>query len=137
MITLLLVVVATTLTSKLAAQYSIPSFDVPVIADPTTFEETPANNVIGFSNVTQGFVRVIQKSRTREIRKMNVEAKDKDVATTAWANIMIYSLDNLINYGPYTVTEGTIFEMDLSAEYEWGVEVVDASQGCELSVWYD
>ena len=135
-IILLTVVAATALTSKLTAQYSIPSFDVPVIADPTTFEESPISNAIGFGNITMGFVPV-KNPVNREERIIVVKAIDKDVATNAWADIIIYSLDYSISYGPYTVNEGNLFEMGLSEEYEWGVEVVDASQGCEMSVWYE
>jgi hypothetical protein len=137
MVVLLTVVVATALTNKVTAQYSIPSFDVPVIADPTTFEEMPLENVVGFGNVVHGIEPVIIETGTREERIMRVDATDKDVATTAWSNIVIYSLDNTINYGPYTVYEGNNFEINLSTDYEWGLRVVDASQGCEMSVWYD
>ncbi len=134
---LLTVVVATALTTKLSAQYSIPSYDVPVIADPTTFEETPVSNAIGFGNVVRGVEEEIQDLGSRDERIILTKTIDDYESTTAWAVIIIYSLDNTINYGPYTVYEDIAFNMNLSTDYEWGVKVVDASQGCQLSVWYE
>jgi len=127
---LLTVVVATALTSKVSAQYSIPSYDVPVIADPTTFEEASV------SNMTMS-IEPFKNPKTREKRKVLVEAIDKDVSKGAWVSIRIYSLDNTIIYGPYLVNEGIVFEMELDADYKWGVKAIDASDNCKMSVWFE
>jgi hypothetical protein len=129
-IALLTVVVATALTTKLSAQYSIPSFNVPVIADPTTFEETPA------SNMTIG-IEYFKKPNTREERKMTVKITDPGRTAIACASIIVYSLDNTIEYGPYMVYAGNPFEIMLSTDYTWGVRIIEATEDCELSVWYE
>ncbi len=134
--TLLVVVAATTLTTKLSAQYSIPSFNVPVIADPTTFEEAQSSNTSYNINLLL-FNPFSQKPVNREERDIIIKVKDNDSGTTAYATVEIYSLDYTYLYGPYTVYEGTNFEMPLSSEYQWGLRTIAASTGCEMDVWFE
>jgi len=135
-LSLLVIASVTVLTNKAYAQYAIPSFDVPVIADPTTFVEVTSSSYNATTNFTKSNP-LLQKPTSREERKLNVTIRDNDVQTTAWVGIEIYSLDESITYGPYTVYEGALFEKLLSNEYEWGVRVLTASEDCEMSVWFD
>jgi len=135
-LSLLVIASVTVLTNKAYAQYAIPSFDVPVIADPTTFEEVTSSSYNATTNFTKSNT-FKEKPTGRERRKLNVTTIDNDIQTTAWASIEIYSLDGNITYGPYTVYEGAPFEKSLSEAYEWGVRVLSASESCEMSVWYN
>ena len=128
---LFIIAAITALNNKTFAQYAIPSYDVPVIADPTTFEETATQST------TSGFNLISANPASRGERKVNVRVIDNDMQTTASSTIEIYSLDESITYGPYTVYEETTFELLLTEEYEWGVRVLAASEGCEMSVWFD
>lgn len=136
LLSLLVIAAVTVFTSSTFAQYAIPSYDVPVIADPTTFEEavpTTSFYVSPFTKANQTNQVSVPDGR----RKLNVTTIDSNINTTAWATIEIYSLDGNITYGPYTVYEGLPFSQFLSDEYEWGVNTIDASEGCEMSVWFD
>ncbi len=135
-LSLIVIAAVTVLTNKAYAQYAIPSYDVPVVADPTTFEETSKSSSYSISPFTKLSPFSIQPVN-RGKRKLNVTTKDNDIGTTAWATIEIYSLDGNITYGPYTVYEGTPFSILLSEDYEWGVRTLDSSTDCEMSVWFD
>jgi len=126
-----------TLASKSAfSQNPIPSFNVPVVADPTSFEETPPplRTFITKALVTNPFS---QKPINRDEKTIKIKTKDHLENNAAWSEFIIYSLDSSIEYGPYTNMEGTIFEKTLSTQYEWGVRVQDASIECEMDVWFN
>ena len=124
------------LTNKVYAQYAIPSYDVLVVADPTTFEEMSRSS----NNFTASTVKnnsLSKKPISREEVKLNVIIKSKDDKTIASASIEIYSLDESITYGPYAVYESIPFQKFLNDNYEWGVRILFATSGCEMSVWFD
>jgi hypothetical protein len=135
-LSLLVIASISVLTNKVYAQYAIPSFDVPVVADPTTFEEMSrsSNN---FTTPTAKNNSLSKKPISRGERKLNVELKSNDDKTMSSASIEIYSLDVSTTYGPYSVYEGTPFQKFLNEEYEWGVRILFATSGCEMSVWFD
>ena len=135
-LSLFVIAAVTVLTNKATAQYAIPSYDVPVVADPTTFEETSRSSSYSISPFTKINVLSIQPVGKGE-RKLIVTVKDSNINTTAWVIINIYSLDGSITYGPYTVTEGIDFEKYLSTDYEWGVSTIDASVGSEMDVFFE
>ncbi|MFK5854496.1 MAG: hypothetical protein QM503_00095 [Bacteroidota bacterium] len=133
-LSLFVLVALTVLTNNAMAQYGIPSYDVPVIADPTTFEETTSYNFTKTLSKPNPF---IQKPTSRGEKMLTIIVRNQDVQTTAWVSIEIYTINESITYGPYTVYEGTPLEQSLSTEYEWGVRVLTASTGCEMSVWFN
>ncbi len=128
---------AVILLSKSAfSQNPIPSYDVPVVADPTSFEEAPPPNRTPILKA-MGTNPFSQKPINRTEKLLKIKTKDKVTNNTAWSEFIIYSIDSNIEYGPYTNMEGTIFEKTLSSQYEWGVRVNDASSECEMDVWFD
>lgn len=133
---LFVIAAVTVLTNKLVAQNPIPSFNVPVIVNPTTFEEISNSSSNLATPFSIGETLFSQTAGKGEV-KLNIEATDKNNETTASAIVEIYSLDTELVYGPYTVVEGTIFTMFLSDKYEWGVRTLFATSGCELSTWFD
>lgn len=124
------------LSKSLFSQNPIPSYDVPVVMDPTSFEEVPLPNRTSIIKAirTNPFS---QKPIIRTEKLLKIKTKDNVANNTAWSKFIIYSIDSNIEYGPYTNTEGTIFEKLLSSQYEWGVRVNDASSECEMDVWFD
>ncbi len=134
--TLLVVVAVTSLTTRLSAQYTIPSFNVPVVADPTSFEETGATNFSYGANSIVRFNHLKQKPSNRERRKMKVAVSKTLSKTQVLATVMVYSLDEQTTLGPYPVVEGIVLEVVID-ERDWGVKVVSAIDDCELSVWIE
>ena len=134
--TILVVIAAITLTSKLSAQYSIPSFNVPVIADPTTFEEVPETSGSYGSTYLLYFNPFSHKPINREEKKLKVTTLDPNTNTTSCIMFEVYSLDGTDIYGPFTVYEGEVFEICID-EREWGIKVLEASEGSEMSVWIE
>ncbi len=134
--TLLVVVAVTSLTTRLSAQYTIPSFNVPVVADPTSFEETGATNFSYGANSLVKFNHLKQKPSNREERKMKVQFERPPSKTTICATVLIYSVDGQTTLGPYPVVEGVVLEVTID-ERDWGVKVVNAINDCELSVWIE
>ncbi len=133
---MLIVVAATTLTTKLSAQNPIPSFNVPVITEPTTFEESTGDNPMSYNY----FVRsnpFSSKPMSRGERLIFVDIIDADENNTATSTFTIYSLNDYYDYGPYNVSEGTPFSMPLTDAVDWGVRVSQASQSSEMSVWFE
>jgi len=120
-------------TENLLAQNPIPSYDVPIINDPTVFEEVSPELNISFNY----FGNVIYSPSTREEKKLKLEVSDRDSSTTSWVTIEVYSLDGAVEYGPFTVNEGVTFQLSLSTALTWGVRVIDASVGSEVDVWFD
>jgi len=134
--TMLVVIVAITLTSKLSAQYSIPSFNVPVIGDPTTFEEVLETSASFGSTNLLYFNPFGQKPINREEKKLKATTSDPNTNTTSCIMFEVYSLDGTDIYGPFTVYEGEIFEICID-EREWGIRVLTASEESEMSVWIE
>jgi len=122
----LVIIASTTLTCKLSAQNPIPSFNVPVIADPTTFEENPVANFLFGANVL-----------SREERQIYIITSNRTPETTAWVVIEIYSLDGTITYSSFYVAEGDLFEQVVDGERNWGIRVLDASSESTMDVWIE
>ena len=105
--------------STLKAQYEIASYDVELSGSTISFEEDqpPAPYMAA------------------EERKLNVDTND-DSLSISWITIIVYKLDATVVYGPYTVYEDVIFEMDID-EDEWAVDVTSYSSGTKASVWIE
>ena len=136
LLSLFVVSLVTVLSSKVVAQYAIPSYDVLIVADPTTFEETSRSSSSHpiLVKVTNPF---IQKPTSRGEKKIYINTKDLDSGTSASASVVIYSLDGTYMYGPYTVIEGTTYSMVLDDNYRWGVQTISCTEDCEMDVWFD
>jgi len=104
------------------AQYTIPSYNVELNQISATFEEDQVLNPL------------VHYEGNRAERKLNVDIKDNNPTQTASVTITVYSLDGLDVLGPFTVTEGTPFEVAID-DREWGVRVINHLQGAILSVW--
>lgn len=129
----LFILVAVFIANKLSAQNPIPSFNVPIIADPTIFEEVVPSSSFNFNNLNLS----LAQPGSREERKLNVDVSDLNLLTTSWAVIEVFSLDEGVSYGPFTVYEGTTFNITLSDTFLWGVRVLDASDGSKMDVWFE
>jgi hypothetical protein len=102
------------------AQYAIPSIEIELEQENTTFEEP------------QGLIRLL----SAEERQMVVKVEDNDPAVATWAVVVIYSLDGEDELGPYTVTEGTILKETID-DHDWGVKVNSFRPGCVISAWIE
>ncbi|MCF8347644.1 MAG: hypothetical protein K9G61_02415 [Bacteroidales bacterium] len=129
----LIIFVAVFIANKLSAQNPIPSFNVPIIVDPTIFEEVVPSSSFNFNSLNLSLPQL----GSREERKLHVTTVDDVYLSTAWVTIEVYSLDGAITYGSFTVYEGTLFEISLSSDSLWGVSVIGASPGSRMSVWFD
>jgi hypothetical protein len=136
LLSFLIVVAVTTLTTKLSAQNPIPSFNIPVVADPTTFEESPVTSPSS-NNYFEQNNPFSQRPMSRGERWIYVETIDTDDNTTASVSFNIYSLNETHNYGPYSVNEGSPFTMQLSETEEWGLKVNQSTLNAEMSVWFE
>lgn len=123
------------LSGNIHAQYSIPSFDAPIIADPTTFEEVTMQNSTSYSFVKEN--PFVTKPNGRDEKNIFVSSKDNNQNTNAFFTFEIYSLDHTINYGPFTTYEGNIFTMSLNANIQWGIRSVACSEGCIVDIWFE
>jgi hypothetical protein len=106
--------------TSIEAQIEIPAYNVELTGSTITFEEN--HPPLPFMSA--------------EERKLNVDAIDNSPSTTASINIIVYKLDATIVYGPYTVYEGSVFDMDID-ENEWGVDIISYSSGAIASVWFE
>ena len=106
--------------SIVRAQYAIPSFEVELEQENTTFEED----------------EVLLQLESMEERQMIVKVEDESPSQSTWAIVKIYSLDGLDELGPYTVNEGTLLYVPID-EREWGVRVIDFLPGCIISAWIE
>ena len=106
--------------SIVRAQYAIPSFEVELEQENTTFEED----------------EVLLQLESMEERQMIVKVEDESPSQSTWAIVKIYSLDGLDELGPYTVNEGTLLYVTID-EREWGVKVIDFLSGCIISTWIE
>jgi hypothetical protein len=132
----LVAIVLVTITCKVTAQNPIPSFNVPVIADPTTFEEVPVAKLI--STTTLKHNKELGKTpKNAERRNIVIQTIDENAATTSWVIVQIYSLDGTFLYGPFYISEGDTFEHEIDDELMWGVNVLDASFGARMDVWIE
>lgn len=118
---------------KMLSQNPIPSFNVPIIIDPTLFEEV----VPSFGAKANFLHNQWLSPSNRAEKKLCLNVKDRNTSYTSWVVAEVYSLDGSIIYGLFTVNEGTVFEIFLSASLTWGVRVIDASANAELDVWFD
>ncbi|RLD45222.1 MAG: hypothetical protein DRI89_01670 [Bacteroidetes bacterium] len=133
--TLLVVVAATTLTTKLSATNPIVSSSLLTIAEPTTFVEVWETNAFLNTNPFC-FDPLTQRTMTMGEKKMKVKVDDNTPVSTATAEVEIYSLDGIDVLGPFTVTEGVVLEVDIDNR-EWGVSTLEVSQGAEISYWVE
>ncbi len=121
--------------NRLLAQNPIPSFSVPVIADPTIFEEM--DDVKTLNEDLSGFLTpTLHERSAMGKRKMLVKVERSESRESEWATITIYSLDGLTTLESYTVMEGVIYEASID-ERLWGVKVINASSNAILSVWIE
>ncbi len=105
--------------TSIKAQIEIPAYNVTLIGSTISFEE---------DHPPLPFLAA-------EERNVIVIAND-DNPSTAWINIIVYKLDASVVYGPYTVYEGSGFDMDID-ENEWGVDITSYSTGAKVSVWIE
>lgn len=131
---LVLIIVSIALSSTVSAQYSIPAYDVEIIIEPTTFEEGSDGSIIRNINATN--TNFIQAPGTDGERKMNVRVNATPPSESATARVLIYSLDGEDSFGPFTVSDESVLEQSID-ERDWGVKIVTASTGCEVSVWIE
>jgi hypothetical protein len=133
-LTILFVLLGTVLfTENLLAQNPIPSYDVPIINDPTVFEEVVLPLCTSFNCTNLSLLA----PNNREEKKLGLMVTDRDNSINSWVVIEVYSLDGGVAYGPFTVIEGVLFEMALSTSLTWGVRVTDSSEGSIVDVWFD
>ncbi|OFY48974.1 MAG: hypothetical protein A2W85_15020 [Bacteroidetes bacterium GWF2_41_31] len=133
LLNVLLVVAGTIFSHNLFAQYPIPSFNVPVIIDPTIFEEINPSSGTTFNNLGFSF----GQPGSREEKKLKIEIKDQSILTSAWASIEVYSLSGNLIYGPFSIYEGVPFELAVSTAELWGIRVLNASEECQMDVWFE
>ncbi|MBU2554390.1 MAG: hypothetical protein KKF98_08015 [Bacteroidetes bacterium] len=118
--------------NKLSAQNPIPAFNVPVIVDPTVFEEAVLPTGVYLNQIDN----LSRQPENIEERKLKVNVQPDDDKEIIWVIFSVYSLDQQTIYGPFTVYEGEIHETTID-ERQWGVKVLNSSPGCRLSVWID
>jgi len=135
LVTSFILLFAVLFSSQISAQNPIPSYNVPVIADPTIFEEIPDLKSLSFEKSDFLTLACKQPSNSEE-KLILIKVEKKDSRELQWATVNIYSLDGLTTYGPFTVIEGTIFEISVD-DRRWGVRVINASSNASLSVWIE
>jgi len=131
--TLLVVVAATTLTAKVSAINPTHSGSSITINEPANFVDAKETNAA----LNASFLwmePLTQQTTSMGERKMRVEVDDRETTSTATAEVNIYSLDGIDVLGPFTVTEGTALVVDID-EREWSVSTSSTSQGAEISYW--
>ncbi len=127
--TLLVVVAATTLTTKATAINPTYSGSSITINEPANYVEVRETN-----NELQLINPFIQQSTTTGEIKLHVKVNDNETTSTATAEVEIYSLDGVDVLGPYTVTEGEDLVVDID-EREWSVSTLQTSQNSEVTYW--
>lgn len=121
---------------NVVAQNPIPSYDVPVIVDPTTFEEQTNSNSATYSHITFLIASNPDKGARSE-KELCIRIKDENNSTTAFSEFYIIAIDTTITYGPYYCYEGTVFTKLVSSDYLWRVMVADATSESFMDVWFD
>lgn len=124
------------LSSELKAQNPIPSFNVPVVIDPTIFEELTVVNSSIYQFAMKSKIAMHNKS-VRGEKVMKIRTKDNASNNNAFTDFYIYAVDTTLQYGPYNCTEGSVFSKTLSSNYMWGVRVINASNDCYMDVWFE
>ena len=119
-VTLIVAVVVLASYSQAQAQYAIPSFDVPVVAN-TTFQDND------WSNDNDG----IREERKLKVRVNTGTSRSDD---GAWVVISVYKVGTRLQTKLITVVEGVDYTMNIDEDH-WGVKVYQASTNCLLSVW--
>ncbi len=117
---LIFVLLAIFSSSESFAQNPIPSFNVEVTAG-VTFEE---GEPISF----------MPSLMIMEEKKMKVVVDNTDVFTLEWAQVQYYALDGSFTSDVLYVDENTPLVIIVDSK-DYGVRVIDAEQGCEMSVW--
>ncbi|HEY9113060.1 MAG TPA: hypothetical protein VIN10_00080 [Bacteroidales bacterium] len=103
--------------------YSIPAYDVPVSQN-TNFQEP-----------IQVFKKNPKGDRARRTAQVDVETQNPPTSPNAVIAIVeLYSLDGQDVYGPYSVYENEILNVEVD-EREWGVTVIQVMENSEMSVW--
>ncbi len=123
------------ISNETIAQFTIPSYNVEIVAEPTTFEES-GNQVSVFSQINHRKPLLIQTQNSDEERKIHVKVSSSDPEQSAYATVLIYSLDEEYVLGPFYVTDESILEQSIDNR-DWGVEVVSASENCKISTWIE
>ncbi|RLD84778.1 MAG: hypothetical protein DRJ10_00255 [Bacteroidetes bacterium] len=126
---MLVVVAATTLTTKATAINPTYSGSSITINEPANYVEVRETN-----NELQLINPFIQQSTTTGEIKLHVKVNDNETTSTATAEVEIYSLDGVDVLGPYTVTEGEDLVVDID-EREWSVSTLQTSQNSEVTYW--
>ena len=103
--------------TEIFAQYSIPTFDVPV--DPhTTFIMGDTDN------------------KSAEEIKLKIDITDnKRSPAIQWAIIEYYTTDGSFTSTPCLIYEGNIAEFTLDSDKTYGVRVLSNSSNAKISVW--
>lgn len=131
LIILLAITAFITCSTEAIAQYAIPSYNVSIVVEPTTFKEGEIA-VTNSSSKPSIFSLAQQNNKAR--RDMYVQASSSTPGEGASAVVVIYSLDGEDELGPFTVTDQQILVQEID-EREWGVRVQNASENCEISTW--
>ncbi|MBU2555172.1 MAG: hypothetical protein KKF98_12005 [Bacteroidetes bacterium] len=121
--------------NKLSAQNPIPSFNVPVIADPTVFEELIMSSAPCLT-LTKNFTEAVKRPFNVDERTVYVKADKKSSKDIEWATYIVYSLDGITTIGPITILEGEVKKTTVDMRL-WGVRVINASSDVKLSVWFE
>jgi len=125
-----------TLVSKSAfSQNPIPSYNVPVVEDPTSFEETPPPSRRSVFK-TLGTNPFSQKPVNRAKKTIYIKTKNTDNDNTAAIDVNISAIDGTITYGPYTILELETFSMELDEQKLWCVSVLQ-SEDSYMDVWFE
>ncbi len=119
------------LTTNLSAQYLIPAYNAEIISDPTTFVESASDNMC-----RSEYCNYLWNFKSAEKKKLFVLLKNNST-TVASATFNIYSPEHDILYGPYTVTEGTLFTKELNADYIWRVDIIDCTINSTMNIWIE
>ena len=117
------------------AQYAIPSYNVKIVTEPTTFEESVNSLSIIIPNTHRKPV-FVQMQNSDEERKINVQVSSSTPGQSANATVQIYSLDEQDILGPFYVTDESILEQPIDNR-EWGIVIINSSENCKLSTWID
>ena len=122
------------LTTKLSAQYSIPSYNVTIVSNPTTFVEISQINDNNNSNISES---VLYFADNIEKTTLIVKVKESNSSTHEWTIFEIYTLNTLTFFGTYSVCEGDIFSIELDASYDWGIRTISSSSDCIIDVYFE
>ncbi len=133
LLSVLLVVAGMIFSHNLFAQYPIPSFNVPVVVDPTIFEESIPLSSRSFNIVSSS----LKQPTNIDEKKMIIVVKDDAIATASWVTLEVYSINGDSVFGPFQVNEGNTFMIALSITELWGVRVLNSSEECKMDIWFE